>query len=85
MIQAIMDRVFVRLPEEKVTTDGGIFLCDGFVNQRTTGEVVSVGKDVKAVKVGDQVLFHVFDDLEMPEKDVVALRESSILGVFENE
>ena len=85
MIQAIMDRVFVKLPEEKATTDGGIFLCDGFANQRTTGKVVSVGKEVKSVKVGDKILFHVFDDLPMPEKDVVALRENSILGVFEDE
>ena len=59
MIQAIMDRVFVKLPEEKATTDGGIFLCDGFANQRTTGEVVSVGKDVKSVKVGEIGRAHV--------------------------
>jgi len=85
LIRAIMDRVFVKLPAEKATTDGGIILCDGFENQRTTGEVVSVGKDVKSVKVGDKVLFHVFDELPMPEKDIVALRENSILGVFENE
>ena len=36
-----------------------------------------------SVKVGDKVLFHKWDDLPSPEKDVVVVRESSLLGVFD--
>ena len=85
MIQALMDRVFVRLPPMQEKTDGGVIICDEIYKCRTTGEVVSVGEEVKSVKVGDKILFHVFDELPTLEKDVVAVRESSILGVFENE
>ena len=37
---------------------------------------------MKGIKPGDRVLFHVFDELETPVKDVVAVRENSILGVL---
>ena len=49
---------------------------------RTVGVVESVGEQVKGIKPGDRVLFHVFDELETPVKDVVAVRENSILGVL---
>ena len=85
MIQALMDRVFVRLPPLQEKSDGGIIFCDEIYKSRTIGEVVSVGENVSSVKVGDKILFHVFDELPTFEKDVVVVRESSILGVFENE
>lgn len=81
MVKAIMDRVFVKLEEpEKV---GGIILTEDVTNPRTIGRVVSVGERVKSVKLGDKVLFHVFDELPTPDKDIVVVREYSILGVFD--
>lgn len=84
MVKAIMDRVFIKLDEpEKV---GGIILTEDVTNPRTIGRVVSVGERVKSVKVGDHVVFHVFDEVpvEVPTvDDVVAVREYSILGVFD--
>lgn len=85
VIQAVTDRVFIRLPEESETTEGGIIIRHEEVNERTVGEVISVGDKVKSVKVGDKVLFHIFDDLPSPDKNIVVVRENSILGVFENE
>lgn len=85
MIRAVTDRVFIKLPPERETTDGGIIIPHDGPNERTVGEVVSVGEKVKSVKKGDRVLFHIFDDLPGPEKDIVVVRENSILGVFENE
>jgi co-chaperonin GroES (HSP10) len=84
MVRAVMDRVFIRLEQEK-TTKGGIILADSIDNPRTVGIVESVGEDVKSVKVGEKVLFHVFDELPTYDKDVVVVRENSILGVFEDE
>lgn len=83
--RAVMDRVFVKLEEEKLTTDGGIILTSEYGAERTIGEVVSVGEKVGSVKVGDKVLFHVFDELPSYDKDVVVVRESSILGVITDE
>lgn len=82
MIKAIADRVFVRLEQEQKQ---GRLIIDNPQNQRTVGTVESVGERVKSVKKGDKVLFHIFDELPSNEKEVVVLRENSILGVFENE
>ena len=82
MIKAIADRIFVRLePEQKHNH----LIIDSPQNQRTVGMVESVGERVKLVKKGDKILFHIFDELPSNEKDVVVLRENSILGVFEDE
>lgn len=85
MVTAIMDRVFIKLDEpEKVN---GIILPDDVMNPRNIGRVVSVGAEVKSVKVGDHVVFHVFDEVPMPtpDKDIVVVREFSLLGVIEDE
>lgn len=83
MVKAVMDRVFIRLEAEK-TTKGGIILTDSVDNPRTVGVVEGVGPEVKSVNVGDKVLFHVFDELPTYDKDVVVVRENSILGIYED-
>lgn len=81
-IKAIADRIFVRLEPEAEKTSGGVLLVSDIPEPRTVGVVESVGGQVKGIKPGDMVLFHVFDELETPVKDVVAVRENSILGVL---
>lgn len=83
MVKAVMDRVFIRLEAEK-TTKGGIILTDSVDNPRTVGVVEGVGPEVKSVNIGDKVLFHVFDELPTYDKDVVVVRENSILGIYED-
>lgn len=86
MVKAVMDRVFIRLDKKETATKGGIFLPETADSDRNIGVVESVGEDVSdEIKVGDRVLFHPFDDLPTYDPDVVVVRESSILGVFENE
>lgn len=84
MVKAVMDRIFIRLEKEKKTS-GGIILAETIETPRTVGIVESVGDEVTSVKVGEKVLFHVWDDLPTYDPDVVVVRESSILGVFEDE
>lgn len=83
MVKAIMDRVFIRLDKKEKQTEGGIILTDNHDKEKTIGVVESVGEEVKSVKVGDRVLFHVFDELPTYDPDVVVVRERSLLGVFE--
>ncbi len=85
MVKAIMDRVFIRLDKKEEKTKGGIILADTVEDSRTTGVVESVGEDVSCVKPGDRVLFHVFDELPSYDPEVVVVRQSSLLGVFEDE
>ena len=82
MIKAITDRVLVRLEPPKEESK---IIFDTPLASRVTGVVESVGEKVSSVKIGDKILFHVFDELPTLDKDLVVLREKSILGVFSNE
>ena len=81
--KAVMDRVFIRLEPIEKQTEGGIILTDNHEAERTIGRVEAIGPEVRSVKVKDKVLFHVFDELPTYDPNVVVVRESSILGVFE--
>ena len=74
-----MDRVFIKPDEKK---QGLIIIQDN--DETKTGVVVSVGNEVKSVKEGDRVIFFKWDDL--PALDgLIAVRESSLLGIIEDE
>ena len=85
MINAVSDRIFIRLKPERTATSGGIILVDDYHHTENTGVVESIGSLVTSVKIGDKVLFHKFDDLPTPEENLVVVRENSILGVYEDE
>ncbi len=81
-MKAVLDRVFIKLQayEKK---QGGVLLPDSFENQKNVGEVLNVGPEVKSVKIGDIVFFHAFDELPTLKKNVVVVRERSLLAVLE--
>lgn len=85
MVKAITDRVFIRLDSKPTATEGGIFFTDDYRPERTIGIVESIGPEVKGIKIGDKVLFHIFDELPTYDPNVVVVRQNSILGVFEDE
>lgn len=86
VVNAVLDRVFIRLDKKDTATDSGIILPETYHDTQTIGTVESIGEAVKApIKVGDRVLFHVFDELPSNDPDVVVVRECSILGVFYDE
>lgn len=78
-IKAIMDRVFVRLDK---MPQSNVLLPENYEQDRCIGTVESVGEQVRSVKIGDKVLFHVFDELPAPEPDLIVVRERSLLGIF---
>jgi len=87
-IQAIMDRVIIRLDKQKEKSEGGVILTtDDIKNVRNIGIVESIGSDVKSVNVGDHVVFHAFDELPtlLDDPDLVAVRERGLLGVIKDE
>lgn len=84
-IKAIGDRILVRLEPKAEQTDGGIYVVADIGDCRNIGVVESVGSKVSMVKEGDKILFHVFDELETPEKDLAVIRENSVLGVYQDE
>lgn len=81
MFQAISDRIIVKLDE---TVQSSIIYSDEPVKMRNCGIVQSVGPLVSLVKPGDHIVFHLFDELPLPGNDLVAIRERSVLGIFDN-
>jgi chaperonin GroES len=79
-IQALQDCLIVRPDMEK--HDLFILLRE---KQTGTGVVVSAGPNAKDVKVGDKVLFgdSIGQDLRWEGEDLLVMRESHTLGVFD--
>ncbi len=76
--KAIMDRVIVRLCDENHKST----LVSIEKPHKNVGVVLSVGEQVTAIKVGEEIIFHQFDELPLGQKNVVVIREKSILGII---
>ena len=90
------DRLIVQLAERERKTAGGLFIPDTVadVSGNLEGVVVAAGRghlDKKGrirpmdVKVGDRVIFPQYsgNKIDIPGTDVVILRESDVMGLFQ--
>jgi chaperonin GroES len=82
--QPLGDRVFVTYTEEMERTAGGIYVPETAKEKPQRGLVQAIGKDVKNLKVGDQVLFDKYSGskLRIEDEDCLILKEEDVLGVF---
>ncbi|MGH7164228.1 MAG: co-chaperone GroES, partial [Nitrospiraceae bacterium] len=82
--QPLGDRVFITYTEEMERTAGGIYVPDSAKEKPQRGVVRGVGKDVKNLKVGDQVLFDKYSGskLRVDDEDCLILKEEDVLGIF---
>lgn len=82
--QPLGDRVFITYTEEMERTAGGIYVPDSAKEKPQRGTVQAVGKDVKNLKVGDQVLFDKYSGskLRIDDEDCLILKEEDVLGIF---
>ena len=79
MLKAIADRIIVKLQNE----NEGKILYEPEPKFTNVGIVQSVGDMVRGIKPGDKVVFHLFDELPLPEKGLAVIRQKSLLGVWE--
>jgi chaperonin GroES len=82
--QPLGDRVFISYTEEMERTAGGIYVPDSAKEKPQRGTVQAVGKDVKNLKVGDQVLFDKYSGskLKIDDEDCLIIKEEDVLGIF---
>ena len=80
MLKAIADRIIVRLDAPEPTS---VIMPENALKTRHQGTVESIGPLVVGVRAGDHIVFHQFDELELPQKDLVVIRESSVLAKYE--
>ena len=73
--------VLIEKPEKENKTNFGLVLPDTIKNEKPTkGKILSIGKDVKEVKVGQIVLFKKYAIEEYEEGFIVDERD--ILGII---
>jgi len=82
--QPLGDRVFITYKEEMERTAGGIYVPETAKEKPQRGLVQAVGKDVKNLKVGDQVLFDKYSGtkLRVEDEDCLIMKEEDVLGIF---
>ena len=82
--QPLGDRVFLTYMEELEKTAGGIYVPDTAREKPQRGTIEATGKDVKDLKVGDQVLFDKYSGskLRIDDEECLILKEEDVLGVF---
>ncbi len=82
--QPMGDRVFVTYTEELEKTAGGIYVPDTAREKPQRGTVQATGKDVKNLKVGDQILFDKYSGtkLQIADEECLILKEEDVLGIF---
>jgi co-chaperonin GroES (HSP10) len=60
-----------------------VIMPENVLKTRHQGIVESTGPSVIGVHTGDHIVFHRFDELELPQKDLVVIKESSVLAKYE--
>jgi len=57
MIQGVKDKIIAVVLKNPKTSEGGIVLPDAVEPPQKFGKVISVGKDVEEIKIGDIIVF----------------------------
>jgi chaperonin GroES len=82
---AVGDKLIVKYDSsKKETTKGGIILTDTSKDLPNEGEVISIGSEVKNIKVGDNILFSPYEYDEI-ENDFFIMSEYSVWAKIEKE
>lgn len=83
-LQPLGDRVLLTYTEEMERTAGGIYVPETAKEKPQRGTVQAVGKDVKTVKVGDQVLFDKYSGtkFKVEDEECLIIKEEDIMGIF---
>ena len=81
-IQPLADYVVAQQEEAATKTASGLYIPETAAEKPKTAQIVAVGKDVKAVKIGDRILFKTYSttDVKVDGKEYILLKEEDILA-----
>lgn len=82
-LKPLADRIVAKPVEAETKTPGGILLPDQAKEKTTVAEVLSVGKDVKEVKVGDKIVHTEYGPNRFKDgtTELIILKEEDVLAV----
>jgi len=84
-VEAIRDKVIVKIIRESNVTKGGIILPDNVSKDpQGYGSVISIGEDVEKIKVGDILLFAKFGGQDIMLDGIIykVLIDNEIYGIL---
>jgi chaperonin GroES len=81
-IQPLADYVVAEPEKAETKTASGFYLPDAAKEKPQTSKVVAVGKEVKAVKVGDRIIYKSYSstDVRHDGTDYILVKEEDILA-----
>ncbi len=82
-LQPLADRIVAKSLEAEAKTSAGLYIPDTAKEKPQMGEVQAVGKDVKEVKVGDQILYTKYgpNEVKIDGQELLLLKEEDVLAV----
>lgn len=83
-ITPLADRIVAVREKAAEKTTSGLYLPDNAKEKPVAAKVVAVGKDAKAVKVGDKVLYKEYSttELKIDGVEYLIVKEEDVLGVL---
>lgn len=81
-IQPLADNIVAQQLEAATKTKSGLYLPGGAQEKPKVVKVVAVGKDVKAVKVDDQIIFKGYSqtDIKVEGTDYIIVKEEDVIA-----
>lgn len=84
-LQPLADRLVAKPLEAQEKTSSGFYVPDSAKEKPQVGEVIAVGKDVKEIKVGDQVVYEQFkvETIKVDGQETLIMKEENVLAVVQ--
>ncbi len=88
-LQPLADRIVAKAIDAETKSASGILLPESAQTKPQIAEVISVGADVKEVKVGDHVVYtenydHRPEKLKVGDDELLVMKEKSVLAIVKN-
>jgi chaperonin GroES len=82
-LQPLADRIIMQQLKAEETTKSGIVLPGSAQEKPKMADVLSVGKDVKEIKAGDQVIYKSYgpDEVKLDGVEYMIAKEEDVLAV----
>lgn len=81
-IQPLGDNIVAQPLEAETKTKSGLYIPGGAQEKPKVVKVVAVGKEVKTVKVGDQIIFKGYSqtDIKVEGIDYIIVKEEDVIA-----
>jgi len=85
-IRPLNDRIVAQPVQPQTKTAAGLYLPDSAREKSQVAKVVAVGKSVKDVKVGDNILYREYSatEIQMDGEKYLVLKEEDVLATVTN-